>query len=228
VLRLTNTNVSAGTPYTRIDFISTYDYSLDSSGLEYGTEIVLFGVGSSPMELRTAYQSSPSAPLGYKPILNPNGWHIRIDAGGSVTLRETANYWVVTAKNGEIPYWETMVDGAFSAAAGLAAKMNGAIYLQGQLLRLSSAGTLAANSGVSFYGLPQHLDVNGQKVFLAPNDYGYLGHIRMGIANTYTHATLQTSDFGTSFIGQFHDALPTGTGYNIPLHGMVFGRERLF
>lgn len=171
----TNTTDLLGNSVSRIRFISTSNYT-KTSLTEQGTEITIWAQNPSitgeadTMEIITAVQGDEPPPVGFKPIYNPNGYNIKIRLGGSVTLVETPNYWVIKATSGEVPYWVNLTDGTFTANSvypnnAQVAIYNGQLLFRGLLRRFSGSGNITAPVATLACVLPDVISIYSRALF---------------------------------------------------------------
>lgn len=227
-LMVTNTNDTAGFDKAKIQYISVEDYTLDE--VEQGTEITIFA--AYPMLIMTAYSddglgvASDAAPTGYKPIFNPNGWHMNIKSGGSVTLVETGDFWVVKSVAGETPYWVSLKYFGTTTGNAYVCKMAGVVLYKGYIQKeLGVGGTFPVNSGNTIAGIPLCKDLLGEYVFAA--GAGDSKHLRYKEGTTIPIAWYDAQvDFGAgggvNISLLYHSTLGNAHDYFFYLDGLSF------
>jgi len=225
----TNALDSFSNSISRIEYISTSNYT-QTSLTEQGTEITIWAQNpdisgqQDGMEIITALQGSAAPAVGFKPIYNPNGYHIKVIKGGSVTLVETPNYWVVKATSGEVPYWASITSGTFNANLAYPENAQVALYkgylmFRGILRRATGSGNINAPVLTLVGTLPSAISIYGHFLFnmsainhpvlyssTAPPTYtfitGYLTQPSLGNRELYfrTGTTLSNANDHTIFL----------------------------
>lgn len=227
-LMITNANDATGFDKSKVQFISVEDYSLDE--VEQGTEITLFA--EYPMQIMTAYSdngsgvASDAAPAGYKAIYNPSGWHMNIKSGGSVTLIEMGNYWLVKNVSGELPYWVPLRYYGTMTGNAATCKMAGVVLFKGHIQKeVGVGGTFPVNSGNTIAGVFPYKDLQGEYVFAcAPGDNKHLRYKEGTTAPSQWYDA--QVDFGSSgginISLLYHATLANTNGYFFYLDGLSF------
>jgi hypothetical protein len=123
--------------------------------------------------LNPANHTQTAPPTNYKRIYVPMTGDTYVRRGGSVTLVEMEDYWLVTSITGQLPCFYPMTDGVFTCDNAEVGAMNGVLYLRGTLFH--NSGTLAQDTPINLALFPLIYDFKHSGVAIhtpTPTNFG--------------------------------------------------------
>lgn len=225
IIKLANTNATTGSiDFHKIEYIESHDYTQTGDD-EEGTILTIISGTGNGIQVRTAYDGSSAAPSGYKPILNPYGYHMNIEVGGSITVMETADYWVITGVSSEAPYWVACSPGAGFADGNIyIAKIQNVYFLKGKLIH-DGTGTIPANCGYTILTLPTADDIYGDPIYSIGENLLFHVPIRIDSTDNWVDGLISTVSGITMILDQ-NPVLNSSTFHNIYFDGITFTSVR--
>lgn len=211
--------------------------TLDS--VEQGTQLTIINDTNTEITIETAlsFPTQLVAPSGYKRFFHAFGDHIVLKKGGSITVVEKPNYWHITAKTGDLPYFRDLIDANFGKNTfiqrrGQAALHNGQIKLRGGLTNVVGAPNKAKNAGTNLFTLPNVIDSDGRKLFnLSVENNADLTRIAWKLQKNDNEVSMNLIDVpilvtpypnGDMFFAVLHpELLGDNFHYELPLDGLI-------